>query len=109
VEYAKINPNGSVGTWAYTTGQLNTARGYPAGANYQGVLYVMGGSSGTLNASLQSTVESARINGDGNISAWTQSISSATGTMTSARNRSQGAAYNGFYMQRVVGTLRPRC
>ena len=96
VEFAKINADGSVGTWALTTGQLTTARGYPAGASYQGVLYVMGGSNGTFNASLQTTIEYARINGDGNISAWTQSASSATGNLSGARNRFQGAAYNGF-------------
>ena len=96
VEYAKINSNGTVGTWAYTTGQLNTARAYPAGGLYQGVIYVMGGTSGTNNATPQSTSEYARINGDGNISAWTQSTSLATGSLTSARSKFRGSTYNGF-------------
>lgn len=96
VEYAKINANGTVGTWAYTTDQLNTARSYPAGALYQGVLYVMGGTSAVNNGTPQSTIEYARINGDGNITTWTQSSSSATGNLISARSRFRGAANNGY-------------
>ncbi len=95
VEYAKINSDGSVGAWAYTS-SLNTVRDYPAGAIYQGVLYVMGGTSGTNNATPVSTIEWARINGDGTVGTWTLSTSSATGNLTSARSKFRGAAYNGF-------------
>ena len=96
VEYAKINTNGSVGTWTTSTNSLHTARGYPAGGIYQGVMYVMGGASGTLNASLVATTEYARINGDGTVGTWTLSTSSATGTLPTATDRFQGGAYNGF-------------
>ncbi|HVQ43377.1 MAG TPA: hypothetical protein VMT30_00200 [Candidatus Saccharimonadia bacterium] len=90
VEYAKINSDGSVGTWSTTT-SLGTARAYMAGANYQGVVYVMGGEGATSNGSLLTSVEYARINGDGTITSWT--TTTALGT---ARDRFSGAAYNGF-------------
>lgn len=101
VEFAKINTNGTVGTWNYT-GHMASARSYMAGATYQGVLYAMGGSSGTLNATPLASTEYARINGDGTIGScdattyhtactWTTSSS-----FTTARNRFRGAAYNGF-------------
>jgi hypothetical protein len=95
VEYAKINSDGSVGTWNYSS-NLNTARNYPAGAVYQGVLYVMGGTNGTNNATPLSSMEWARINGDGSVGSWTQSSSSATGNLTSARSKARGYAYNGY-------------
>jgi hypothetical protein len=95
VEYAKINSDGSVGTWQ-NTGDLNVSRSYPAGAIYQGVLYAMGGSGGNLNTTLRNTIEWARINGDGTITSWNLSTSTATGNLGSARNRFKGAAYNGY-------------
>ncbi len=95
VEYAKINSDGTVGTWNYGS-SLNTARSYPAGAIYQGILYVMGGTSANNNTTPVSTIEWARIKGDGTLGTWTQSTSSATGNLTSARSKFQGGAYNGF-------------
>jgi hypothetical protein len=94
-EYAKINADGTVGTWAYTA-SLNTARSYPAGAIYQGVLYVMGGTSGANNTTFLNTTEWARINGDGTISPWTVSSSAANGNLSSARSKFRGAASNGY-------------
>ncbi len=93
VEYAKINSDGSVGTWTTSTHSLTVARGYAAGAIYQGVMYVVGGSSGTLNASLLSSTEYSRIGGDGSVGTW-----STTGmpTLPTATNRLVGGAYNGF-------------
>lgn len=101
VEFAKINSDGTVGTWNYT-GHLSNARSYPAGAIYQGVMYAMGGSSGTLNATPQNTTEYARINGDGTIGSCdnttyhTACTWSSTSSFTTARNRFRGAAYNGY-------------
>jgi hypothetical protein len=102
VEYAKINSNGTVGTWAYGA-SLNTARSYPAGAIYQGLLYVMGGSSTNNNGTPLSTIEYSRIKGDGTLSAWTVSTAlsngnlvDAAGTTAQARSKFRGWAYNGF-------------
>ena len=101
VEFAKINSDGTVGTWNYT-GHLNTARGYMGGAIYQGVLYALGGSSGTLNATPLATTEYARINGDGTIGSCDNTTYHAactwttTTSFTTARNRFRGTAYNGF-------------
>ena len=93
VEYAPINSDGTVGTWHYTTGQLNDARSYAAGAEYQGYLYILGGSNGTLDASQLNNYEYAQITGTGDIASWTLDN---THTFTTARNRFSGAAYGGY-------------
>ena len=109
VEYAQITSTGALATnsgcgtgWCHGS-NLNTVRSYPAGAIYQGVLYVMGGTSGTNNATPLSTMEYARINGDGTVGSWTQSSSLATGnlvdsvgTTAQARSKFRAGAYNGF-------------
>ena len=102
VEYAQITSTGALaansgcGTgWCHGS-NLNTVRSYPAGAIYQGVLYVMGGTSGTNNATPVATTEYARINGDGTVASWTVSTSLATGSLTSARSKFKGGAYNGY-------------
>jgi hypothetical protein len=94
VEYAQITAAGAVGVWS-STASMNTNRAFFAGAIYQGVLYAMGGATGTLNAGLSNTTEYARVNGDGTITAWTQSTSSGSGNLTAARDRFEGAASNG--------------
>lgn len=96
VEYAKINSDGSVGAWAPTSA-LSTAVSYPAGAAYQGVLYVIGGATGAGGvASLVTTSQYARINADGTVGTWSTTTGLATATA-----RGTGGAYNGYVY--VVG------
>lgn len=90
IEYAPINQNGSLGTFVTNANSMITARADFASAIYQGVIYVMGGETSALNATLTNTTEYARVNGDGSIGAW-----QATTSLTSARDRFSGASYNG--------------
>jgi hypothetical protein len=105
VEFAQITSTGNIGVW-HNTAHLNSARGFPAGAVYQGVLYAMGGSSTGLNAGLLSTTEYARVNGNGSLGHCTDAVDptylsnctwdSGTTLSAAARNRLIGGAYNGW-------------
>lgn len=69
VEYADINPDGSLGAWS-TTGMtaLASARWGHSSAQYNGYLYVVGGANGTT---AQTGVSYIKINSSGGLaSAW---------------------------------------
>lgn len=105
VQYAPINSDGSLGTWKYTWnstsgavqgGGLTTARYSASVAVYDGRVYVSGGcvSNNTLNPclSITNTVETAAINADGTVGAW-----STIGTnLPTNRFRHRMVAYNGY-------------
>ncbi len=85
-EYAKINSDGSVGTWTAGT-NLNVGRLVDnAAVAYNGRLYVVGGCSAQalLCTGLTNVTEYATIRGDGSLSAWTASTSAATGHLPTA-------------------------
>jgi hypothetical protein len=72
--YAKLNSDGSLGTWNTTTnvpgGQLIKMRGVVA----NGYVYLLGGttdSSGTGYTSALSTIYYAKLNSDGSLGTWT--------------------------------------
>ena len=74
VQYAPINANGTVGTWATTT-SLPGIRSYHTSVAYSGYLYVIGGYNGTnLN-----DVRYAVMNANGTIGSWTATTSFPTG------------------------------
>lgn len=66
VLYAKINADGSTGTWNSTT-VLPGARRYLEATVANGYLYAVGGFDG---ATADATVYYAKLNGDGTIGAW---------------------------------------
>jgi hypothetical protein len=71
VQYAPINPNGSLGTWQ-STSSFTTARGMEAAKVYNNKLYILGGYDGTNGLS---SVQFASINSDGTLGSWTTAAS----------------------------------
>ena len=67
VQYAKINSNGTLGTWSTTTSLASPGRAIHSSAVLNGYLYVSGGYDGTND--LDSVVY-AKINGNGTIGSW---------------------------------------
>lgn len=75
VQYAPFNESGGgLGTWT-TTNPLPQARGFAAGALYNGRIYMMGGKTGAADTTSISTVVSAPINTNGSVGAWTSMTS----------------------------------
>ncbi len=66
VQYAHINPDGTVGSWSATTSILSGRSGHKAVA-HNGFLYVLGGYDGEKQLG---TVEAAPINANGTIGSW---------------------------------------
>lgn len=91
VEYAKINADGTIGTWASTTSLPTALRQFqPVVAN--GYIYVIGGrdNSNTTVA----TAYYAKINNDGTLGSWNTTTALTNGTV--ARFGSGTIAYNGY-------------
>lgn len=78
VQYAKINSDGSLGTWS-TTQALPSARYYATqtAAVYNGYIYYAGGYDNT--GTRQSTVYYAKLNGDGTVGTWNTTTSLGSG------------------------------
>lgn len=96
VYYAKLNTDGSVGTWN-TTSALPIARqgNHASTVAANGFIYVVGGSeSASVN-----TVLYAKVNSDGTLAAWR----TASTTLPVARNNTAVAVING-YLYSVGGT-----
>jgi N-acetylneuraminic acid mutarotase len=90
VQYAPINANGSIGSWAYSS-SFTTVRAYFGAIADNGYVYIMGGynnSNGYLN-----DVQVAQINngGPGTLSGWTSTTSFSTGIYNPV-----SVAYNGY-------------
>lgn len=88
VEYAQINGDGTIGTWASTT-SLSTARTYHGFTVYNGYAYALGGS--TTGWSIQSSTEYAPVNSNGTIGTWT-----STTSLPTERTSANTVAYNGY-------------
>ncbi len=73
VYYAKLNADGSTGTWTTNANALPAARNCATSVTANGYVYVMGGASGSssCNGTVQSTVYYAKLNSDGSTGAWT--------------------------------------
>ena len=69
VYYAKLNADGSTGTWTTSANALTAARYIQTAAVANGYVYVVGGLSS--GAAAQSTVYYAKLNADGSTSTWT--------------------------------------
>ena len=96
VQYAKINTNGTVGTWTTTT-SFTTTRGAQTATLYNGYLYVIGGYNSSL-ANL-SDVQYAQINANGTVGAW-----ATTASFNTARFGQGAVAYNGYLYSTGGGT-----
>lgn len=88
VEYALLNTDGTIGTWASTTGLLPSDRAFGQLEQVGGTLYFIGGQD-DLEAA-QATIYYAAPSG-GNISAW----STATYSLPAARTMLSSAVWNG--------------
>jgi len=68
-EYAKINDDGSLGSWQQTA-LLNEERGFIDAVVKDGYIYVVGGGNGPNGKNLLRTVERAKVNADGSLNPW---------------------------------------
>ncbi|MEO6513662.1 MAG: hypothetical protein ABIR37_03165 [Candidatus Saccharimonadales bacterium] len=89
VEYAQINSNGSIGSWA-TTAIISPARFSAGTTTYNGYLYMMGGADNLSNP--MSDVRYAKIDPAGVLRPYVTDASSPA----TARAWSAGVAYNGY-------------
>jgi hypothetical protein len=98
VEYAKINADGSVGTWTTSGNAFTTARYGHVSVAYNGKLYIIGGGD-SANVAL-SDVKYATINTDGSIGTWSDT------TATTAARDTDGFIYGGriYILGGVNGT-----
>lgn len=91
VEYAKINPDGSL--QAFKTGSpLMQERGFIDATVYAGYIFVVGGGNGPSGHNLLRSVERAKINPDGSLSAWELEKNS----MLTPRRCSKVFQHNGY-------------
>ncbi|MBI2008846.1 hypothetical protein HYS84_00355 [Candidatus Saccharibacteria bacterium] len=86
VYYAKINPDGTLGSWTATS-SLTAARGQPGVVAAGGYVYAVGG----YNSTAQTTVYYAKINADGTLGTW-----ATTSALSVARAFGGAAVANGY-------------
>jgi hypothetical protein len=98
VEYAKINADGTIGTWTTSGNAFTTARHGHVTVAYNGKLYVVGGGD-SANVAL-ADVKYATINADGSIGTWNDT------TATTAARDTDGFVYGGrlYILGGVNGT-----
>ncbi len=100
VEYAKINTDGTLGTWQTTT-TMHTAVCRAGAAAYNGYLYAIGGSTtpstacNSTSTGATNTVQYAPINADGTVGTWQTTTSIAYGS-SGAVISPMTDAHNGF-------------
>lgn len=82
IQYAPINPNGTVGSWQTTTNTPYGSSGaviHPMTSAYNGFMYIAGGHNNG-GGTAYSNVQYAAINEDGTLSSWTATTSLPAGT-----------------------------
>ena len=84
VQYAPINPNGTIGTWT-ATNVFTTARANFATTFYNGFVYISGGGI--------DDIQYASVNTNGTLNAW---VTNATGLRNGAISGHTMVAYRGF-------------
>ncbi|HSX34997.1 MAG TPA: carbohydrate binding domain-containing protein [Candidatus Saccharimonadales bacterium] len=97
VQYARINSDGTLGTWSQTTAAMPAARSSAGIATLNSYLYVTGGQDNAGGGG-QNTYYYAKVNADGNITAWN---SGALPTSPSAH----GTFINNGYLYTVGSDL----
>ncbi|HJQ08957.1 MAG TPA: hypothetical protein VJ836_05755, partial [Candidatus Saccharimonadales bacterium] len=91
VYYAKINSDGTLGTWASDSDTLPAVRYYGATVVANGRIYIVGG-HGVADA-VESNTYHAPLNGDGSIGAWSDDT---TDLLPSGRVGAAAAVANGY-------------
>jgi hypothetical protein len=90
VQRAKINADGTLGTWSATTSQLTAAKSDLGVATSNGYIYAVGGF--TTTGSGTNTAYYAKVNANGDITSWTQ-----TGTnLTYSPSGNRSVVANGY-------------
>jgi hypothetical protein len=88
IYYAKLNSDGSVGSWTTASNALPTAREQHTSVYANGYLYVIGGINGTA----QSTVYYAKLNADGSVGTW----QTAANALPEDRENKSSVVSNGY-------------
>lgn len=96
VQYAKINSDGSLGSYNYTNGFTGARYGHGV-AVMNGYMYIFGGAN---NNTVLDNVEFASINTNGTLGAWSKS----SAVMSTARLLFGSASYNGRLYAVAGGT-----
>ncbi|MDO8430196.1 MAG: hypothetical protein Q7S73_02415, partial [bacterium] len=97
IYYAKLNSDGSTGTWSTNTNALPGSRAQHSSIVANGYVYVIGG---TANGSVyQSTVYYAKLNSDGSTGAWSTNANALLGI----RGRLSSIVANGYVY--VIGGI----
>ncbi len=91
VQYAQINPNGTLGTWTTNATPLTALTSHAAAVAANGYIYVIGGNTagGTTGSTI---VYYGKVNADGSVSSWT------TGGALTAADRDATAVYATGYI-----------
>jgi N-acetylneuraminic acid mutarotase len=89
VYYAKLNSDGTVGTWNTSVNSLPQATLNSTAVTYNGYVYLMGGSDGNVS---RSTVYYAKFNSDGTVGTWNTSVNSLPLIIAEATS----VTYNGY-------------
>ena len=89
VYYAKLNADGSVGTWRTSSNALPGLRNNATSVVANGYVYVMGGFDGSVRTD---TVYYAKLNADGSIGAW----STAVNALPAVRGTASSVVANGY-------------
>jgi N-acetylneuraminic acid mutarotase len=87
VQYAKINANGTIGSWNTTT-QFTTARFGHTSVVHNGYVYVIGGHDGS---NYLNDVQYAKINANGTVGTW-----NSTTPFTTGRAGHTSVVHNGY-------------
>jgi N-acetylneuraminic acid mutarotase len=87
VYYAKLNSDGSVGSWSTAANALPAAREQATSVVANGYVYVMGG----FNSTAQTTDYYAKLNSDGSVGSW-----STTTALSGARLEASTVVANGY-------------
>jgi hypothetical protein len=95
VQYAQLNPNGTVGSWAFTT-SMPQVRSDMSFATYNGYIYIIGGNQGLP---ITSTTIYAKVNSDGTLGTWQTGAALVNYALSSSAE-----AYNGYLY--VIGGCR---
>ncbi len=90
VYYAKLNSDGSVGTWTTSGNSLPAARARSGATVVNGYVYVVGGINTFTTA--YTTVYYAKLNSDGSVGTW----QTATNSLPAGRQSGSMASANGY-------------
>jgi hypothetical protein len=99
VTYARINSDGTLGSWSDTT-SLPAARYRPSAAAANGYVYVVAGMVGAPTSNSTTSVSYAKTNADGTITSWTTSANTLGAAPANDRALGTAAIANGrlYYM-----------